>query len=73
MKKLLIGLMLALGFVLTAPLSQADADSDSWSDSGSGYTNGMNVPELDASVAGSAMVLLLGGAAYMVSRRRKND
>ena len=31
------------------------------------------VPELDASTAGSAMVLLLGGAAYIASRRRDED
>jgi hypothetical protein len=31
------------------------------------------VPELDASTAGSAMVLLLGGVAYIASRRRDED
>lgn len=31
------------------------------------------VPELDPNAAGSAMVLLLGGAAYVLSRRRKDD
>ena len=31
------------------------------------------VPELDPSAAGSAMVLLLGGVAYMASRRREED
>ena len=32
-----------------------------------------SVPELDASTAGSAMVLLLGGVAYIASRRREED
>ena len=31
------------------------------------------VPELDPSAAGGAMILLLGGAAYIASRRREND
>jgi hypothetical protein len=31
------------------------------------------VPELDPSAAGSAMVLLLGGMAYIASRRREED
>jgi hypothetical protein len=31
------------------------------------------VPELDAGAAGSAVVLLLGGVAYIVSRRREQE
>ena len=31
------------------------------------------VPELDPSAAGGAMILLLGGVAYIASRRRKED
>lgn len=34
---------------------------------------GGGVPELDPSGAGAAMVLLLGGVAYLASRRRKDD
>jgi hypothetical protein len=33
----------------------------------------VGVPELDPSAAGSAMVLLLGGVAYVTSRRREDD
>jgi len=32
-----------------------------------------SVPELDPSAAGGAMILLLGGAAYIASRRREHD
>lgn len=32
-----------------------------------------SVPELDPSAAGSALVLLLGGVAYVMSRRREED
>jgi len=31
------------------------------------------VPELDPSAAGSAIVLMLGGVAYIASRRREED
>lgn len=31
------------------------------------------VPELDPSAAGGAMVLMLGGVAYIASRRREDD
>jgi hypothetical protein len=55
----------------------------SWSsggDSDGGYSrhrrhsgHEARVPELDPSAAGGAMVLLLGGVAYIASRRRKED
>ncbi|UCH28482.1 MAG: hypothetical protein JSV06_09395 [Myxococcales bacterium] len=67
MKNLFFGLALALGLILTAPVADVAADSDSWS---GGI---VSAPELDATVAGSAMVLLLGGVAYLASRRRKDD
>lgn len=35
--------------------------------------NGGAVPELDPSSAGGAIVLLLGGVAYIASRRREED
>ena len=38
-----------------------------------GGGSGASVPELDLTVAGSAVVLLLGGVAYMVSRRREQQ
>jgi hypothetical protein len=34
---------------------------------------GSSVPELDMTVAGSAIVLLLGGVAYIASRRREQQ
>lgn len=34
---------------------------------------GAAVPELDPSATGSAMVLLLGGTAWIASRRREED
>ena len=38
-----------------------------------GNGSGASVPELDMTVAGSAIVLLLGGVAYMISRRREQE
>ena len=35
--------------------------------------SGASVPELDMTVAGSAIVLILGGVAYMASRRRREQ
>jgi hypothetical protein len=34
---------------------------------------GISTPELDPSAAGGAMILLLGGVAYIASRRREED
>ena len=75
MKALFVGFAFALGVLLTAPMGVAEADSDSWgADTDSGTSSGeVSAPELDATVAGSAMVLLLGGVAYLASRRRKDD
>jgi hypothetical protein len=40
----------------------------------SGHRGGKaSVPELDPSAAGGAMILLLGGVAYISSRRREDD
>jgi hypothetical protein len=36
-------------------------------------SNGAAVPELDPSAAGSALVLLIGGVAYLTARRRKEE
>jgi hypothetical protein len=36
-------------------------------------SSGASVPELDMTVAGSAVVLLLGGVAYLASRRREQE
>jgi hypothetical protein len=73
MKSLLLGILLSCGLFLMAPASDAVADSDSWSDSGGDSGDRAGVPELDATVAGSAMVLLLGGVAYIASRRRDDS
>ncbi len=35
--------------------------------------SGSSVPELDMTAAGSAVVLLLGGVAYIASRRREQE
>lgn len=35
--------------------------------------SGATVPELDMTVAGSAIVLILGGVAYLASRRRREQ
>jgi hypothetical protein len=82
MKQLFIVLSIAFGLLLFAPVVSVQADSDSGSaasdaDSGSAVAvssgGGRSVPELDRTVAGSAMVLLLGGVAYLASRRRRDD
>jgi hypothetical protein len=80
MKYWFLGVVLACGFALAAPPTQVQAYSDSGSsDSGSSGkrsptgTTGGSVPELDAAAAGGAIVLLLGGVAYFVSRRRDAD
>jgi hypothetical protein len=52
-------------------------DSDHRHSGGDSYSgrkgNGGAVPELDPSSAGGAIVLLLGGVAYIASRRREED
>lgn len=84
MKRLLVVLSLAAGLLLVAPTPDAAAWSRGWSSSNDGGTRhvrrrrppqprpGSGVPELDPSAAGSAMVLLLGGVAYIASRRRRD-
>jgi len=74
-KHLLLGLALAFGLMLALPAS--DADARKWGGGGSySYSassasgGGHSVPELDTTLAGSAIVLLLGGVAYLASRRR---
>ena len=36
-------------------------------------SSGASVPELDMTVAGSAIVLILGGVAFLASRRREQE
>jgi len=83
MKHLLVGLSLVLGVFFISPVPVAHAWSWSSFFDGHGEHNhdgdshfsssgnhGGSVPELDPSAAGSAIVLLLGGVAYVLSRRR---
>ena len=44
-----------------------------WSCKSSGEWSSHSVPELDPSAAGSAIVLLIGGVAYIASRRREEE
>lgn len=46
-----------------------DGDSDSWRTAARSTT----APELDPAIGGSALVLLLGGVAYLASRRRDRE
>lgn len=40
---------------------------------GAADRGGFSTPELDPSAAGGAVILLLGGVAYIASRRREED
>jgi hypothetical protein len=78
MKRLLLGLSLVIGIWSLSPTSEADARG--WSRHGHHahswtrhHRRGFAAPELDPNAAGSAMVLLLGGVAYIASRRRDNE
>ncbi|MEM7437440.1 MAG: hypothetical protein AAF436_19970 [Myxococcota bacterium] len=88
MKHWLVGLSLILGVMFITPTPTAQAWSWSsffskkkegkktkkrWSYKKPKANGGRNVPELDPSFAGSSMVLLLGGVAYVMSRRREDD
>ncbi len=80
MKRLLLGLSLVIGAWILSPTPQADARG--WH--GARHANkhrvrvrhhraGFAAPEFDPSAAGSAVVLLLGGVAYIASRRREDE
>ena len=86
MKRLLVVLSLAFGILLVAPAPEASAWGG-WSSSSnsrqhharrhhhdrrSGTSSRRGVPELDPGAAGSALVLLFGGIAYIASRRRED-
>ena len=87
MKRLLLGLSIVIGVWMLSPTPEADAmGSDRWARGHNHHARGHNhharhqnsrsragVPELDPSAAGSAIVLLLGGMAYIASRRREED
>jgi len=86
MKRLLVVLSLVVGAWMLSPTPQAEAMGwyGSWNrrghhggqhggDSDRGGKGSSAVPELDPGTAGSAMVLLLGGVAWLASRRREGD
>ena len=80
MKRLLLGLSIVIGAWMLSPTPEADAmSSDKWARGHNHHARHQNsqsragVPELDPSAAGSAIVLLLGGMAYIASRRREED
>ena len=80
MKRLLLSLSIVIGAWVLSPTPEARAWSWGWSSSEDSsrhyrhhYGTHAGVPELDPSAAGSAMVLLLGGIAYIASRRREED
>jgi hypothetical protein len=88
MKRLFVVLSLAFGILLVAPAPEASAwggwSSSSNSQqhrarrhhqhrrSGKTVKTETGVPELDPGAAGSALVLLFGGIAYIASRRRED-
>lgn len=77
MKRLLIGLSLVIGAWMLSPTPEAEARG--WQSRQTHgrqvrvnrHKTGFGVPELDPSAAGGAVVLLLGGVAYIASRRRE--
>ena len=83
MKRLLLGLSIVIGAWMLSPTPEAQAWSRGASNNShktykghkghKGHTSRTGVPELDPSAAGGAMVLLLGGMAYIASRRREED
>jgi hypothetical protein len=76
MKRLLVSLSIVIGAWMLSPTPEADAmSSDRWARGHNHHASqsGHGVPELDPSAAGSALVLLLGGVAYVTSRRREED
>lgn len=76
MKSLLTVLsMLAALWVLSPALTahamgSSHSQTRHGSQTSSGHSTSHGVPELDPGAAGGAMVLLLGGVAYLASRRR---
>ena len=76
MKRLLMSLSIVIGAWMLSPTPDADAmGSHKWAKRHNHHESQSRagVPELDPSAAGSALVLLLGGVAYVTSRRREDD
>jgi hypothetical protein len=89
LKRLMIGVSLAATLLLLAPVSQADASWSGWwarwrsqrrhhvqrrhHQPRGHHRRTAHAPELDPGASGSALVLLIGGVAYIASRRREED
>ncbi len=87
MKRLVLLLSVVIGAWMLSPTPEAEARGwrsnhrhhghQSRTYRGTRSTRGTKahrgVPELDPSAAGSAIVLLLGGVAYIASRRREEE
>jgi len=75
MKRLLLALSIVIGAWMLSPTPEAQAwgRSNQGNRGNNGHTSKTSAPELDPSAAGSALVLLLGGVAYVTSRRREED
>ena len=85
MKRFIFILSLVVGAWVLSPTLEGEALS--WSTSTAQAKNdkvkkpkvkkpksgGVSTPELDPGAAGGAMILLLGGVAYIASRRREED
>jgi len=85
---LVLSLVVGSWMVSPTPVAQASWLGDLWSSWSQSFKteradkyerykkykkHGNAVPELDPSAAGGAMILLLGGVAYIASRRREED
>lgn len=83
MKRLLLALSFVIGAWMLSPTPQAEAEGRrGWHKARQvqkrqmrhrHHKRSLAVPELDPSAAGAAIVLLLGGVAYIASRRRERE
>jgi hypothetical protein len=83
MRRFIFVLSLVVGVWMLSPT--LEGETSSWSTSTAKAKNdkvkkakkpkgdSVHTPEIDPSAAGGAMVLLLGGVAYIASRRREED
>lgn len=81
MKRFLLGLSLVIGAWMLSPTPEAEANSWRKARRAKIYQKqpvrvhprkrGFGVPELDPGAAGGAVILVIGGVAYIASRRRK--
>ena len=80
--KHLASLTLAIGLFAAAPLGVTSAQPGNGNGNAYGRSTApgqlkkatrTSAPELDATLAGSGLVLLLGGAAILFARRRKGE